>query len=179
MIVYLTDEYPTPYKSFLTLKNSREILLRPIMPTDDRLVIDFFEKLSPETLYLRFLNQVRVLPKDLLHQLIHINYKSEFALVGIIKEGGKDAIVAIARYAYSSHYNITDLAVAVRDDWQHLGIGKPLLKKVVDFGRENGISCFDGIIHPENRVIMRILTELGYQVKYFSNNGLFQVKIFV
>lgn len=46
----------------------------------------------------------------------------QFALVGIIKEDGKDAIAAIARYGYFPEDKITDFGVAVRDDWQHLGI---------------------------------------------------------
>lgn len=174
-----TGNYPTQYESRLTLKNGREIFLRPIMPTDEHLVVDLFQRLSTHSVYLRFLTHLRTLPKDMLYRFTHVNYKSEFALAGIIEEDGKDAIIAIARYAYTPHDNITDLAVAVRDDWQHLGLGKSLLKKIVEIGKEHGIRRFGGMIDPHNKIIMQILLELGYKVKYSLRSGCYQVEILV
>lgn len=168
---------PEKYETWLTLKNGKELFVRPIMETDENLVIDFFTKLSPQTLYLRFLTQRRALPESMLYQFTHINYISEFALVGLVREDGKDTIVAIARYAYSPDDNITDLAVAVRDDWQNLGIGKALLKKIVDIGKENGIFYFQGLVHHDNKLIMKILRDLGYKLKYYPES--YQVDIFV
>lgn len=173
----ITKNYPAQYEEWFTLKNGKKIFIRPIMETDENLVIDFFERLSPQSLYLRFLTQLRALPEYMLYRFTHIDYKSEFALVGMFKENGKDAIVAIARYANTPHDNSTDLAVAVRDDWQCLGIGKALLKKVVDIGRENGIYRFEGMIHPDNKLIMQILLDLGYKLKYSPES--FQVDIIV
>lgn len=171
--------HPTPYECWLTLKNGKKIFIRPMMPTDKYLVIDFFERLSPQTIYMRFLTQLRALPKNILYRFTHFNYPSEFALVGIIKEDGKDAIVAIARYAYIDHYGNTELGVTVRDDWQHLGIGKALVKKVFDVGKENGIFRFMARVHPDNKIMMQIFLELGYELKYSLKCGIFEVDISV
>ncbi len=174
-----TGNYPTQYESWLTLKNGREIFLRPIMQTDVALIVDLFERLSAQSVYLRFLRPLHALPKDMLYRFTHINYNSEFALAGIIKEDGKDAIIAVARYAYTPHDNLTDLAVAVRDDWQHVGLGKSLLKKIVEIGKEHGICRFGGMIDPQNKIIIQILSELGYKVKCSLRSGFFQVEILV
>lgn len=173
------DNYPTQYESRLTLKNEREIFLRPIRETDGPLIVDLFNKLSAHSIYLRFLRRLESLPEDLLYQFTHINYDSEFALAGIIEEDNQDAIIAIARYAYTPHDQITDLAVAVRDDWQHFGLGKSLLKKIIEIGKEHGIYRFGGMIDPQNKIIRRILLELGYQVNYTLKNGFYQVEILV
>jgi len=172
-----TENYLTQYESRLTLKNGREIFVRPIMQTDEHLIVNLFERLSPHSIYMRFLRGLPALPEDMLYRFTHINYTSEFALAGIIKEDGKDAIIAVARYAYTPHDNITDLAVAVRDDWQHFGLGKSLLKKIVEIGKEHGIYRFGGMIDPQNKLIMQILLELGYNVKYSLKSGFFQVEI--
>lgn len=171
--------YPIQYESWLTLKNGKEIFVRPILPSDRNLVLDFFQKLSPQSVYMRFLKQIRVLPKDILYRFTHIYYPREFALVGIIKENGQDAIVAVARYAYSSYYDNTDLAITVRDDWQNMGIGKALLKKVVDVGKENGIFRFIGIVHPDNQTITRIAADLGYKQNYSLKNGIYEIEIII
>ena len=126
---------------------------------------------------MRFLSRFRSLPENLLYQLIHINYTSEFTIIGIVKEDDKDVIVAIARYGYFPDENYTDFAVAVRDDWQHLGIGTALLKKVFGIGKENGIFRFVGTIHPENKIMMQTLSKFTYEMKYSLRGGFVQVEI--
>ena len=169
--------YPAKYESWLTLKDGREIFLRPIMPTDEHLVIDLFNRLSSQSIYLRFLRQLHDLPCEMLYQFTHVNYNSEFALVGMTQEDDGDAIIAIARYGYTPQDNTTDLAIAVRDDWQHSGFGKSLLKRIVEIGKEHDIHQFSGMIDPQNRIIKQILLELGYDVNYTLRNGFLQVKI--
>ena len=174
-----SSNYPTQYESWLTLKDGNKIFIRPIKQTDEHLVTDLFKRLSARSIYLRFLTRLGDLPEGMLYQFTHVNYSSEFALVGISKEDGRDAIIVIARYANSPKDNITELAVAVRDDWQHLGLGKTLLKKIVDIGKENGIYRYSGMMDTENKVIIKILLELGYKVKYSLRGGFYEVEILV
>lgn len=173
------ENYPIEYEGRLTLKNGREIFIRPVKHSDEKLVIDLFNRLSSNSIYFRFLRQLNSLPSDMLYRFTHINYNSNFALAGIIQEDNKDAIIAIARYCSTPGDDLIDLAVAVRDDWQHYGIGKALLGKVVDIGKEHGIYRFWGMIDPQNNIIMRILPELGYKVNYHLKSGLYQVEILV
>jgi len=160
------EAYPSHYESRLTLKNGKEIFFRPILKTDGPLLVDLFNKLSPQSVYFRFLRPLHTLPEELIYHFTHINYESAFALVAVIKEDGKDTIIAVGRYAYDPQDKVTDLAVAVRDDWQYLGLGKSLLSKIITIGKENGISRFVSMISPQNDVIRQTLQNLGYEVKY-------------
>jgi len=124
----LDEGYPSQYESQLTLKNGSKVFLRPILSTDAPLLVELFNMLSPQSVYFRFLRPLHVLHEGLLDRLTNINYDSAFALVAVVKEDGKNVIIAVGRYAFNPQDNITDIAVAVRDDWQHLGLGKSLLK---------------------------------------------------
>jgi RimJ/RimL family protein N-acetyltransferase len=173
------NNYPIQYESLLTLKDGREIFLRPIKQTDEQLVIDLFNKLSTNSIYLRFLRHLHDIPQDMLYRFTHIDYINDFAIACVIKEDGKDAIIAVARYVNSPDDNLTELAISVRDDWQHFGIGKSLLKKIVDIGKEHGIYRFGGMIDPHNKIIWQILLELGYKVNSSLISGYYQVEIIV
>jgi acetyltransferase len=165
------------YESWVTLKNERNIFIRPILPTDGPLIVDLFNKLSVHSKYLRFLRHLHTFPEDMLYQFINVNYKSTFALVTLIKENDKDTIIAVARYAYSFSDNLADLGLAVRDDWQNMGIGKTLLKKIIDIGKECSIYRFGSMIEPQNKIIKHILLELNYTVNYSLKNGAYEVEI--
>ena len=171
------DGYPSHYEKWITLKNDKEIFLRPILPTDEPLLVDLFNKMSDQSRYLRFLSHHPTLSEDLLYRFTHINYDSEFALVGVIKEDGKDAIIAVGRYTLELSENFADLAIAVRDDWQHFGLGKLLLASIVDIGKDHSISRFGSIMDPQNDIMKMVLQELGYDVKYYFRDGTYQVEI--
>ncbi len=171
--------YPSQYETRLTLKNGKEVFLRPVMETDAPLLVDLFNKLSRESRYLRFLRHMDSLPEHLLYNFTHVNYTSDFALVAILEEDGKEAIVGVGRYGFDPHQNNTDLAVAVRDDCQGLGLGKLLLVKTIDIGREHGVSRFVSVLDPRNNLIRHIVSKLGYKVKYYVRGGSLQMEILV
>jgi acetyltransferase len=185
--------YPAQYESRLKIKDGREVFLRPVLQTDGDLLVDLFNKLSIESIRLRFMRLLRAMPEDMLFQFTHVNYDTEFALVAVVREYGlpigglkekllaahKDAIIAVGRYAFDPQTNATDFAVAVRDDWQKNGLGKLLLGKIFAIGKEHGISRFVSVISPQNNIIRQTLGGLGYEVKYSWESGVFQVEILV
>ncbi|MBN2515254.1 MAG: GNAT family N-acetyltransferase [Deltaproteobacteria bacterium] len=173
------EGYPSQYESRLTLKNGSEVFLRPILNTDGPLLVELFNMLSPQSVYFRFLSSLKALSEALLYQFTNINYDSAFALVAVVKEDGKNVIIAVGRYAFDPQDNVTDLAVAVRDDWQHLGLGKSLLQKIITIGKEHGISRFVCTIHPQNDAIKQTFKTLGYEVKYSLRGAYNLVEIFV
>ena len=178
-MMLFTESYPVQYESNITLKDGSVVFLRPIKVTDGDLLIDLVEKLSSNSKYLRFLRSLDSLPEKLLYQLTHVNYISGFALVATIYEDGEEKIIAVARYAYSAEDNNTELAVIVRDDWQHRGLGKSLLEKIVDIGKEHGISRYIALIAPQNKIIINTLINLGYKVNCSMKSGIFHVEILV
>ncbi|MEE4356048.1 MAG: GNAT family N-acetyltransferase [Desulfococcaceae bacterium] len=171
--------YPGQYESMCKLKNGREIFLRPIMDSDRDLLLDLFSRMSPRSVYLRFLRHLPSLPENTVNKLINIDYHSNFALVAISGENGKETIVSVGRYGYDPDEEGTDLAVAVRDDWQHAGLGKMMLSTVVSIAKDHGITNFIGMMDPQNSVMQKLLPKLGYRVKYFMKNGFYKVEITV
>jgi len=173
------EQYPVRYEERLIVKNGKSVFIRPLLPSDKSLILDLFGKLGRDSIYLRFLTYLKSLPDDLLFQLTHINYSEQFALVAVIHENNKDALIAVVRYFYEPGKKTTDFAIVVRDDWQNCGLGKTLLLKLFAIGKEYGLTRFVSIIDPENRVMKHLLRDLGYPVKYSYPKGCTQAEIFV
>jgi GNAT superfamily N-acetyltransferase len=169
--------YPSHHEGRIALKDGREVFLRPVLTTDSDLIIDLFNKITPRSLYQRFLRNLDVLPEDMLHHFTHINYETDSALAAVIEEDCRDAIVAVGRYAYDPHEYNTDLALAVRDDWQNLGLGKSLLTRIIAIAKEHGISRFGSMMDTKNTIMEKILRDLGYEVRYSLRSGFYQVEI--
>lgn len=177
MLTEVPAGYPAAYESRLDLTNGGAVLLRPIVPADEALLVELFDRLSPQARYLRFLSHLAALPEQILHQLTHVDYATSFALAAVVEEAGRDIIIAVGRYALDPEEERADLAIAVRDDWQQLGLGKQLLARIITIGKEHGICRFGSMMDPQNSSVKKILGDLGYEVSYFFRNGAFQVNI--
>lgn len=173
------EKYLRQYESCLVLKNGAEVLVRPVVPTDAPLLIDIFSKMTPRSRYLRFMTNFQELPEDLLYQFTHLDYHDSFAIACVVGTNDQNEIIAVARYSHDPDEQIADLGVAVRDDWQQLGVGKSLLSRIIMIGKEYGISRFGSMMDPQNDIMKKTLRELGYQVKYFFKGGSYQVEITV
>lgn len=175
----LNELNPTQYDERLLLKNGKSVFIRPLLQTDEGLILDLFGKLGLDSIYLRFLTYLKSIPEDLLFQLTHIDYKSRFALVAVIPETNNDAVIAVARYSYDPEKKTADFAIVIRDDWQRCGLGKSMLRKLFAIGREHGITRFVSVIDPENHLMKHLLRNLGYPVNYSYINGCTQAEISV
>jgi GNAT superfamily N-acetyltransferase len=167
------------YEERLRLAGGREVFLRPIRERDRDLIMDLFSRISPQSVYQRFLTHLHTLPEGLLHRLTHPDHPREFALAGVADEEGRDVIVAVGRYSFGTQGALADLALAVRDDWQHLGLGRALLERTVNVAREHGVTRFESMMDPRNKFMEKILEDLGYEVKYSLRSGFFLVEITV
>jgi len=78
--------YPKEYAEWIISRDEKSVFLRPIKPSDGSLIEDLFSKLSPTSIYFRFLSHLDRLRPEILYHLIHIDYESEFALAATIQE---------------------------------------------------------------------------------------------
>src|SRR5512139_1396154 len=112
----LVETYPSRYEAWVTLRDETKVFLRPVKTTDGPLLLKLFKKLSPSSVYLRFLSPMHNLPENLVYQFTHIDYKKDFGLVALMNIGNSSAIIGVGRYAYYPERERPELAVVVRDD---------------------------------------------------------------
>ncbi len=171
------EQYPHQYESQLLLKNGQVVYVRPIVPSDGHFLVDLFNRMSQRSRYLRFMTNIQELPDALLYRFTHLDYQSCFAIACQIEVDGRNEIIAVARYSLDPDEHIAELGVAVRDDWQHMGVGRYILSKIISIGKDHGISRFGSMMDPQNDTMKKLLRDLGYQVRYFIKDGSYQVEI--
>lgn len=165
------------HEEWVVLRNGMKVFLRPITPEDGSLLVDLFNKLSPHSIYLRFLRHLHTLPEEWVYRFTHVNYRSDFALAGILNEDVGESCIAVARYHYNPLTERSDLAIAVRDDMQNLGLGSIMLAKLVGIAIKNGILHFEGTLDPQNAISMKILSKLGLKMKTFMKGTLCYIEL--
>lgn len=134
------------------------ITIRPIGPGDRDGLAASFERLSPESRYLRFFSPLSHLSGSQLRYLTDVDHHDHEALVAIDDETG--AIVGVARFVRTEE-DVAEPAVVVADAWQRRGIGSTLLDALAARAREEGIACFVAPVLAHNDAAIAALHRLG------------------
>jgi GNAT superfamily N-acetyltransferase len=148
-----------PARESVVLSVGLEILVRPIQPTDRRLIAQTFDRLSPESRYRRFFAPLSRLSQEDLTYLTEVDHSDHEALVAVDPEDG--SIIGVARYVRSEDPAEAEVAVVVEDPWQGRGVASALLERLVERARGAGITYFVALVMSDNEDALELFRHLA------------------
>lgn len=156
--------YPRELEEQVTLKDGLPMLIRPIQPEDAERERDFVSRLSPETLYFRFMMPVRELPPAMIERFTQIDYGRELALVGITGEGMNQAIQGVARITPTTVPERCEFAIVVAEAMQGTGLARVLMSRLFDAARSRGYREIEGVVLRENPRMLKFCESMGFAI---------------
>jgi acetate---CoA ligase (ADP-forming) len=165
-------EYPSEYELDVLLRDGGGARIRPITPDDAELVKAFFERLGPESRYYRFFQVKNTLEPEEIRHFTNVDYDDRMALIAL-HEG---EMIAVGRYDRElGHSDRAEVAFAVVDDQQGRGLGTRLLELLTVYARDRGIKGFRAFVLGENRQMMRVFRNSGFELARTLDSGVFTV----
>lgn len=154
--------YPKHLEIHAELPELGPVLVRPVRPEDEPQYHVGFSKLTPEDIRMRFFAPMKELPEDMAYQLTHIDYDREMAFVML--RAGEGDIVGVSRMIIGKN-NRAEFAVVVRSDLKGRGIGRYLMKVLVDYARTRQVGELYGDILSENAPMAEFMRGLGFHIE--------------
>lgn len=164
--------YPGELVERTWLDDGVAVLFRPILPEDRVRYERLFTRLSPETLYRRFMTPVPRIDERLLDHLVHVDYRDRLALVALVG----DEIVGVARYDRTGDV-VAEVAVIVEDAWQGRGIGSRLLWRISAAARARAVDAFEAEVLGDNRPMMGLLAVIAEELETRVASGVYEVRM--
>lgn len=146
------------------LKDGRRVLIRPIRPEDVDRNAAFIEHLSPPSKHFLFLGGIAQLSPAELRRLCDPDFSLDMAFIalGLDDTGETGEQVGICRYAGADPVQGAEISVAVADDWQGQGLGKILLRHLIDYARAHGVPRLYSMDSVSNTRMRKLARELGF-----------------
>ena len=163
--------YPVQYIGRWTTGDSRDVLIRPIRPEDEPLLVKFHGTLSERSVALRYFHAMKLTARvahDRLTRICFIDYDREMSLVAEARDpetGGRE-ILGVGRLAKKFGTNEAEFAVIVSDNCQGHGIGTELLRRLIAVGRDEKLERITGEVLPENTEMQRVCEKLGFRLEH-------------
>ncbi|MDD5082889.1 MAG: GNAT family N-acetyltransferase, partial [Dehalococcoidales bacterium] len=163
------------YRREEILREGHRVLLRPIEKSDVPLWLSFISRLSTHTKYLRFHNIPEKMTEEDAIRYCTVDYNNSFAYVVEVGTGRDRKIIAIARYYRVPKKRSAEVAFAIEDAYQKIGLGTRLIEALVDVARENDISIFEASVLGQNSKMMEAFRDYGFHVSSDLEDGEYHV----
>ena len=172
--------YPVNYIQTIELKDGTPVTIRPIRPDDAPLLQTAFNRLSPETIYLRFLKSFKVLSDEQAAHFATVDYQDRMAFVGTIIEDDTASLIAVARYdlRIDEESGSAESAIVVRDDFQNRGLGTVIMLRLIQYASDHGVKTFIATAHVSNTRIMGFIKRSGLPYsRTFLEPGVWEIRV--
>lgn len=167
--------YPGQWETHQIFPENEKVFFRPIKPTDERALQEFFYSLPDQDIYYRFLSAMRVFPHRDTQAMCNIDYEQEMAIVGVIGEIGSETIIGLGRYILDQKTNMAEVDFAVRAEWQRKGIGTFLLHYLCEIAKAKGITGFTAYVLASNRKMLSVFHKVGYVIHSTLEDGIYEI----
>lgn len=164
--------YPEYWEADVVLRDGGTAHLRPISPEDADALQAFHTAQSETSIYMRFFSFKSRLSSKELRRFTEVDHKDRVAFV--ITIGGE--IVGVGRYDRLDDPTEAEVAFNISDVQQGRGIGSILLEHLAAAARENGIRRFTAEVLPENRKMLRVFADAGYELVRKFDDGVVSVE---
>lgn len=164
--------YPFNYVLVTKLNNGISVTLRPILPEDESLLVQFHRELSENSVRQRFfefmsLNQ-RVAHERLVRSCFN-DYDREWAIVAEIELNQQKQMIGIGRLMRIPGISRAQFKLVIIDAYHHLGLGTQLLEHLLRIAKQEKIEVIDGYILSENIGMLKICEKLGFSLRQASD----------
>jgi GNAT superfamily N-acetyltransferase len=150
-----------------TLPNGFRLLIRATEPHDD-LAGAVQRKTSPKSFFYRFLQPKHYLTDEEIAPLMNCDFVRQVALIGLVRQNLRMAIVAGARY-WITGPDEAEITFMVADDYQKQGIGTVMLKHLCSIARQAGLKHLYALATADNEGTPRLLNKLGFPCQIRSD----------
>ena len=162
------------------LKNGRQVLIRTIRPDDKGAILNGFANLSGQSRQMRFFGFKSDISDQELQYYTEVDQIHHVALIAIVKDNGSERIIGGGRYI---EYDVPEMqgqaevAFAVADEFQGLGLATLFFKCLVQIGRYKGMKTFKAEVLMENIAMLKVFEHSGLPMQRSVDSGVVDVTL--
>jgi acyl-CoA hydrolase/GNAT superfamily N-acetyltransferase len=168
--------YPEEEEDTVTLSNGTAVTIRPIKPTDEPLLQDFFYSHSDETVYRRYFRPLRSMPHARAQTMVNLDYRDRMAYVAAVGDIGMERIIAVGRYeTEGKESGMIEVAYTVREEHRGLGLGTLLQDRLERYAKRMGFKGSVGYLFEENLAMLKTFAKKGAYKGDILEDGILRV----
>lgn len=149
--------------------NGESFDLRPLNPSDERRLQEFFYSHTKETLQMRYNTVPTQMSREKSCTLVSVDQTQDLALCIVKQKGSVVEIQAVGRYYLIKANNSCEVAFVTREKHQGKGMAKRLLQEMIDIASSRQLSKMTAYVRAENKPMLSVFTKAGFKRKNYDD----------
>ena len=151
---------PAQWTADLITRSGDRLHVRPVEPTDEDRLAEFFRHVTAEDLNYRFLTGVREVSHERIAAMTQIDYFRTMTFLAFGND--QDDVVAVATVAADPDHLRAEVAISVHSDWKGHGVSWTLLEHVIRYAEAEGIAVLESLESAANEPAISLEREMGF-----------------
>jgi GNAT superfamily N-acetyltransferase len=170
---------PDQYHAEAVLRNGETLVIRAIHPDDKDRLHEHFLSLGRESVYNRFFGPKVDLTAAELRQLTELDFDRHVGLFAVRRREGREEVLGVARYVVieGTSPRRAEMAVAVSDASQGLGVGTVLLDHLARIAVSRGVRAFEADVLGDNNRMLRMIRRSGLPLDLTRSGGVLHISL--
>ena len=144
------------------LRDGTRVLTRPLMPQDAALYPDFVAAVTVADSRLRFFAPLSELSDQRIAELTQLDNERAMAFIALDEMTGK--MCGVVRLHLDADRQGGEYAVIVRSVLKGHGLGRLLMRRMIEHARATGLKRVHGQVLSDNTAMLRMCAELGFRI---------------
>lgn len=163
------------------LADKKSVLIRPICPEDEPLMVKFHQTLSEESVYHRYFSVLKLSQRVSHERLTRICFPDKEHDIVLVAERSNPKtrdreILGVGRLSKLRETNEGEFALLISDACQGQGLGTLLLNRLVQIGREQGLIRIVAEIMSDNHAMQHVAQKAGFKLTHDPEGHDFQAE---
>ena len=159
--------YPVQFVAPWRFEDGTEVMIRPIRPEDEHLIVRFHANLSDRSIYQRYFRHFALndrVSHDRLLKVCFGDYDREIALIAesVGSNNKQPEILAVGRLSKAHVLNEAELALLIADGYQGRGLGRELARRLIEIARSEKLERVTVDILEGNLQMLEVCDVLGF-----------------
>jgi acetyltransferase len=153
---------PMEWAADLITREGVKLHVRPVLPSDEWALAEFFHHVSSEDKRFRFLSAVEEIGHDRLAAMTQVDYRRSINFLAFAEDG---TLVATAMLCAAGDRSRAEFAISIHSDWKKKGISWTLTDHVLRYAKAQGIAAVESLESSDNQAALKLEREFGFTTK--------------
>lgn len=151
---------PGEWSADLVTRDGVTLHVRPVLPSDEWALAEFFQHVSAEDKRFRFLSAIQEVGQERLAAMTQVDYRRTINFLAFAEDG---TLVATAMVVAAGDKSRAEFAVSVHAGWKGRGISWTLTEHVLRYAKAEGIRVLESLESRENHAAISLEREFGFR----------------
>jgi len=138
-----------------------DYILRPLHPSDERRLQEFFYSHTPATIQKRYGYSVQRMSRERASELVGVNQEKDLALGVLERRGPRQSLRAVGRYYLDDENPSAEMAFVVDESLRRQGLGSVLLERMMTIAKRRGLHSLWALVAADNTPMLRLFEKFG------------------